>query len=163
VDLTQFLELFNPLPGNRYLEVATKTDEITKALYELTSSVDGELNLAIYNQDDIDETLKFPNANIQYIKNLKQPFRALPRDNDIVIFKDIFHLHLNPKIILNIAYKTLANAANIIIIQKNGLMNVEVIKKMLEEHEFRASNEINILEGYDLVMAKKMHMWGNGL
>ena len=26
-----------------------------------------------------------------------------------------------------------------------------------------APNDINIVDGYDLIMAKKMHMWGNGL
>ncbi|MDQ1245442.1 MAG: hypothetical protein QG565_1783, partial [Campylobacterota bacterium] len=35
--------------------------------------------------------------------------------------------------------------------------------KLLEEFEFRAPNEIDIVEGYDLIIAKKMHMWGNGL
>ena len=34
---------------------------------------------------------------------------------------------------------------------------------MLEEFEFRSSNEIDVLPEYDLVMAKKLHMWGNGL
>ena len=42
-------------------------------------------------------------------------------------------------------------------------MDVEQIKEYLIQHEFRAHNEIDLLEGYDLVMAKKMHMWGNGL
>lgn len=31
------------------------------------------------------------------------------------------------------------------------------------EYDFRAPNPIDIFEKYDLVMAKKMHMWGNGL
>ena len=36
-------------------------------------------------------------------------------------------------------------------------------KEMLEEFEFRSPNEIDVLPEYDLVMAKKLHMWGNGL
>jgi hypothetical protein len=47
--------------------------------------------------------------------------------------------------------------------EKKGVMDIEAIKTMLEEHEFRAPNEIDVIDGYDLVMAKKMHMWGNGL
>jgi len=47
--------------------------------------------------------------------------------------------------------------------EKKGLMNIEEIKQILEENEFRAANQIDVLEKYDLVMAKKMHMWGNGL
>jgi len=42
-------------------------------------------------------------------------------------------------------------------------MDIEAMKEMLEEFEFRAANDIDVVEGYDLVMAKKMHMWGNGL
>jgi len=35
--------------------------------------------------------------------------------------------------------------------------------ELFEEHEYRAPNHMNILEGYDIFMAKKLHMWGNGL
>jgi hypothetical protein len=42
-------------------------------------------------------------------------------------------------------------------------MDIEAVKTILEDHEFRAPNEIDIMEGYDLIMAKKMHMWGAGL
>jgi hypothetical protein len=37
------------------------------------------------------------------------------------------------------------------------------MKALLEEFEFRAINDIEIFDDYNLVMAKKMHMWGNGL
>ena len=163
MNLEQFLQLFNPLPGNHYLQVTTLPDETTKALCELMQSVDGEFALAVYDENDLDIESDFPNAKIQHVKNFKQPFRAIPRNHDIVIFKDFFHLHDNPKMMLKIAYTTLANTANIIIMQKKGTMDIEAIKALLEEYEFRAPNDIDVLEEYDLVMAKKMHMWGNGL
>ena len=163
MDLKQFLELFNPYPGNNYLQITDEVDETTDALYELVKSVDGVLNLVLYTSVDIDLSSRFPDANIQYIKNLKQPFRALPRTNDIVIFKDIFHKHENQKGILKIAYTTLANAADIIIMQKKESTNVNDILNILEEFEFRSQNQIDVLDEYDLVMAKKLHMWGNGL
>lgn len=162
-DLTQFLELFKPLPGNHYLQVTSTPDETTDALYEILDKVNGELSLAIYADQKIDYSSRFPDAKIQYIDNFKQPFRAIPRNHDIVIFKDFFHLHENPNMVLKIAYTTLANTANIIIMQEKGTMAFEQIKNLLEEFEFRASNEIDVLPEYDLVMAKKMHMWGNGL
>ena len=163
MDLQQFLKLLNPYPGNNYLQITDEVDEITDALYDVIKSVDGVLNLVIYSEEDIDLSDKYPDANIQYIKNLKQPFRALPRTNDIVIFKDIFHKHENQKGILKIAYTTLANAAHIIIMQKKQSSDVAALLKLLEEFEFRSQNSIDILEGYDLVMAKKLHMWGAGL
>jgi len=163
MDLKQFLELFNPYPGNNYLLITTKVDEITEKLYELMKSVDGVLNLVVYNEDELDLSLKFPTANIQYIKNFKQPFRALPRTNDIVIFQDVFHQHSNKNGILKIAYTTLANAAEIIIMQERDKMDIEETLNTLEEFEFRSQNYIDVLEEYDLVIAKKLHMWGNGL
>jgi len=163
MDLKQFLELFNPYPGNNYLQITDYADETTDALYSLMESVDGVLNLVIYSVAENDLQIKYPKANIQYIKNLKQPFRALPRTNDIVIFKDIFHKHENQKGILKIAYTTLANAAEIVIMQKKDTANVAEILNILEEYEFRSQNQIDVLDEYDLVMAKKLHMWGNGL
>jgi len=163
MDLKQFVELFNPYPGNNYLLVTTEIDEISDVLYELMQSVDGILNLVLYTSQEIDAKSKYPNANVQDIDNFKQPFRALPRSNDIVIFKDVFHKHENKKFILKTAYTTLANAADIIIMQEKGKMDIQTTLNTLENFEFRSQNSIDFLPHYDLVMAKKMHMWGNGL
>ena len=148
MNLEQFSQLFNPLPGNHFLQITTAKDEITKVLSLMLEGVDGELDLALYNEDNLD---------------FSKPFRAPARSNDMVIFKDTFHAHQNQKMILKIAYTSLANTADIIIMEKKGVMDIEAMKEMLEEFEFRAPNEIDIVEGYDLVMAKKMHMWGAGL
>ncbi len=160
--LEQFRKLFNPLPGNHYLYVTTEADDIAFLFDEMMQGVGGKFNLAIYSKSSL-YAEKLSSANIQYIQDFKEPFRALPRDHDIVVIKDILHAHQNQKMILKLAYTTLANTANIIIMEKKGVMDIEALKAMLEEHEFRAPNEIDIIEGYDLVMAKKMHMWGNGL
>ena len=148
MNLDQFLELFNPLPGNHYLQVATCEDEITKRLSSLIEDVDGEFKLVLYNDDNL---------------NLTQPFRAIPRDHDMVVIKDVYAKHKDKDMLIKLAYLTLANTANVIILEKKGLLDIDATKEHLEKLEFRAPNEIDILDGYDLVMAKKMHMWGNGL
>ncbi len=162
-DLKQFRELFNPLPGNHYLYVTLTPDDIATLFYEMMQQIGGGLNLAIYNKDSIEFASGLCDANIQHIKDFKTLFRAAPRNHDIVVLKDILYAHENPKALLKIAYTTLANTANIIIIEKKGVMDVEAMKALLEEHEFRSANEIDVIDGYDLVIAKKMHMWGNGL
>lgn len=148
LNLEKFRSLFNPLPGNHYLQVSTCRDEISDVLQELMDKVDGELNLVLYN----DENLK-----------LNQPFRAVPREHDNVILKDVFSIHENQDMLIKLSYLTLANTANIIIIEKKGLLDVEDIKSRLENLEFRSPNNIDMIDGYDLIIAKKMHMWGNGL
>lgn len=163
-DLKQFLELFNPLPGNHYIQVTTHTDETTDLLYELMQNVGGELRLAIYTEDSIEDIQnRYPDAKTQRITNFVHPFRALPRDNDLVILKDIFHLHQNKPTILKTAYTTLSNATELIIMQEKGTMDIEAMLELLEEYEFRSPNYIDVLENYDLIAARKMHMWGNGL
>jgi hypothetical protein len=163
-DLKQFLELFNPLPGNHYIQVTTQTDATTQALYELLQKVGGELRIAHFANDTVEEFQElFPEAKIQYINNFVNSFRALPRDHDRVVFKDIFHQHHRKDLLLKTAYTTLANTAEIIIMEKKGLIDVHAMMELLAENEFRAPNVIDVLPEYDLVMAKKMHMWGNGL
>ena len=161
--LTSFLELFQPLPGNKYLQVTSKPDETTEALQILLAEHDGELHLAHYTQNKQNFSHIPHETKVQTIESLNKPFRALPRDYDMIIFKDIFHLHTNPKGLIKIAYTALANTANIIIMEQKGTLNAEEIKELLEIFEFRAPNAIDLHPDYDLVMAKKMHMWGNGL
>ena len=147
-DLKQFLELFNPLPANQYLEICDKKDELTFALEKLLQKVDGELKIILYND-----------ANL----SLEKPFRATPREHDMVIIKNIYAKHQNQNMLLTLSYKTLAHTANIIIIEKKGVLDIEALKEKLELFEFRSANNIDIIKDYDLVIAKKMHMWGNGL
>ena len=163
MELKQFLELFNPLPGNHYIQVTDKIDETTFALQKIISEVNGEFHLALYTQEEPSIPKELKETKIQIINNLSKPFRALPRDNDMVIFKNILFQHTNPQLLLRIAYTTLANTANVIIMQEKGTMDTSATKEVLEKFEFRAANEIDILDEFDLVMAKKMHMWGNGL
>ena len=47
MNLKQFLELFNPYPGNSYLHISTQDNEISKELTKLMQSVDLEFNLIL--------------------------------------------------------------------------------------------------------------------
>jgi len=148
LNLERFKELFNPLPGNHYLEVTTIKDEISVLFQDMMDSVGGVFNLILYNEQNL---------------NFEQPFRAMPRDHDAVVLKDVISQHTNQDMLIKLSYLTLANTANIIILEKKGVIDVDKLKSKLESMEFRAPNAIDIIDGYDLVIAKKMHMWGNGL
>ena len=82
MNLEQFSQLFTPLPGNHYLEVCTKEDEVTKLLSSMMDKVDGELSVVLYDEQNL---------------NFSQPFRAMPREHDMVILKDVFSKHENQK------------------------------------------------------------------
>ena len=153
-------KLIHPLPGYSILHVSSNPDEIITTLVEMVEKVRGRLGLALYDHAEIsfNEMIK-----VQYVDDYNTLFRALPRDHDIVILHEVYAKHTQQEKILKSAYNTLANAAYIIIIEKKGVLDIAKLLEQLEAKEFRASNHIELLEGYDLVMAKKMHMWGNGL
>ncbi|SFV51080.1 hypothetical protein MNB_SM-7-120 [hydrothermal vent metagenome] len=156
--MQQFLELFHPLPGNSYLLVTTKLDGVADALYKKIKMVDGSFSIALYGEGE------FVDAKIEKIDSLLKPFKASPRDNDRVVFYDIFTKHTSQEMLLKLAYRTLANAAEVVIIEPKGILDTQKTYQLLEKMEFRASNRIDdILDGYDVFVAKKMHMWGNGL
>lgn len=162
-DLKQLREMFRPLPGNHYMLVCTGVDEVAFLFQDMMREVGGKLNIVLYTQDETDDASKLQDASVERVTDLSKLFRAMPRDHDTVLFKDVFSVHKDQKAMLRLAYLTLANTANIMIMEKKGSMDVSIVKEMLDEHEFRAPNDIDIVEGYDLVSAKKMHMWGNGL
>ena len=160
---SQFLELIQPQPGFKVLDVTAHADALTQAVVEhLKPFQQHRLSLALYPGEHIGfeagEALK-----IQEVPNYNLPFRALSRDNDIVIIRDVFHKHTQAERILKSIYTTLANTGDVIIITKTEEADVQAQLDILERLEFRSGNSIDILDGYTLVMAKKMHMWGNGL
>ena len=156
--MEQFLELFHPLPGNSYLLVTSKIDDVASALHAKTKAVDGNFSIALYGEGSYEA------AKIEHIDSLSKPFRALPRDNDRVIFYDIFTKHTAPQILLSLAYRTLANAAEVVIVEPKGALEASKMYELLEQKEFRAPNIIeDVFNEHDIFIAKKMHMWGNGL
>ena len=158
----QFLQLFLPQPGYKVLDVTSHADELTRIIETRIQPYDGRLSLAMYpGEHEAWEYSKTIEAHD--IVSFGKPFRALARDNDIVIIRDVLNRHEFPERILKIIYQTLANTGEIIIISKKGSVDIPLQLQMLEEFEFRAANSIDIFDKYDLVMAKKMHMWGNGL
>jgi hypothetical protein len=159
----QFLQLIHPQPGFKVLDITSHADMLTAAILEhLSPFPEHRLALSLYPGEhhifESGDSLK-----MHSVPNYSTPFRALPRDNDVVLIRDVLQQHAFRERMLKGIYTTLANTGDIIIISKKGSADIEEQKAMLEAAEFRASNSIDILEGYDLVMAKKMHMWGNGL
>ncbi len=153
-----FFELFKPVMGNRYLLVTTTVDDIANGLYEKIKEVDGKFFISIYGEGE------FNGAKVELIDSFSKPFKSPPRDKDSIVLYDVVSKHKIPKMLLKYSYTALANAAEIVIVEKKNSLDIEKIKKLLDECEFRAVNHIkDLLDGYDVITAKKMHMWGNGL
>jgi len=163
--LEKLLELFTPQPGYKILDVTSHTDVLSSMLLECLVPVQGRLALAQYPGMHAEPALREgAELLLQRVPDFTKIFRALPRDNDIVFLRDILQHHAQPERILGAVYTTLANAAEVIIVTENSTADTQAQLALLEKADFRAANVIEgMAEGVTVVMAKKMHMWGNGL
>ncbi|HEX5329351.1 hypothetical protein [Sulfuricurvum sp.] len=142
-----------------------------------TSHADGLIDEVCTHLEPFNATLDlslYPGEHSQYlspiiskvdtIKDFNSPIRSATRDYETIILQDILHLHSLPLKLLQLVYRSLENSAEVIIVQKCGAMETSEVEALLEKSEFRAANTIrDLIEGCDVIVAKKMHMWGNGL
>jgi hypothetical protein len=159
----QLLELIGDAPGLKVLEVTTHADALSAALAEHVRKCGGELAIAAYPGEHLRPE---PAEHLKYseIKHFRAPFKAAARDYEVIILNDILHLHAFQERLLKHAYQGLENSAILIVLQSRGTMPREEVEAMVEACEYRAVNTIeNLVEGTNATVAKKLHMWGNGM
>lgn len=160
--LEKFRHLFQWQPGYKVLDITSHSDEISQFILNRLEEVSGRLAVVQYpgkHQEIVGEG----ELKLQEVTSFDMPFRALPRDNDVVVIRDVLQHHSQLDNVLSIAYRTLANAGEIIVMTQKDTPISNTIYDALDKAEFRATNTIDIFDAYELIMAKKMHMWGNGL
>lgn len=160
-ETAQFLELLRPVPGYKVLDVTAHADALTLALAEFLSPVGGSVDAVLY--PGIHETVVHPRITCASVETFDRPFKAPARSYDVVIFRDILDRHRFAERMVRLGYTTLANAAVIIIVQRKGSLDGSGVMELLDRCEFRAANRVEIFADSDLFVARKMHMWGNGL
>jgi len=156
-------QLLHPTPHTKIMVVTSHLEGMIEELSSFLSLYEGVIDLSLFPG----EHQKFSHPcihKVHAIKDYKSPAGGVPRDYAAVIVQDVLHLHEIPLKFLQLIYRTLLNATEIIIVQKNGSMEIAKVEAMLDQAEFRAINTmIDLIDGYEVIVAKKMHMWGNGL
>ena len=113
------------------------------------------------------EDIKVKNDGIVVHKDFNDincdKFRLKTREYDFITISDLFDDCTNKQRFFKSCYHSLENSGHIIIIEHKSKNNIKEILELLDEVEFRVANSIDIFENYNLIMAKKLHMWGNGL
>lgn len=136
-NLELFLDLIKFYPNMQILELGKIDTEISKAITQKLKSGDSKKFL-------FDE----------YKENLVE---VNPRAFEYVVIYDIFDIDL-----VELAYHTLENSGDLIILLKKDSYDLWDLKERLSKRSFVAINDIELLENYDVLTAKKMHMWTRG-
>jgi len=144
-ELELFSSLFESHPNISILNIHNRCDDIKVGLENIVNSIGGTLKYKDIN--DIDQ----------------KRFRLTAREYEYVVVCDCLDKIEDMKRFIDQIYHSLENSAQIILIGKKEKSDPYSMLQILEEADFRAMNQIDIFENYHLVMAKKMHMWGNGL
>ncbi len=163
--MRKFTELFAAQPGFKILDITAHADGLTRTLVSALVPVGGRLSLVEYpGTHEAVAAEKGMTLQRQAVESYGKPFRALPRDNDVVFVRDVLHRHEQPERLLKSIYTTLGNAAEVVIVTRTDEADTEKQLEWLERVDFRAGNVIEgLAEGVTAVIGKKMHMWGNGL
>jgi len=153
--------LLHPTPHTKIMVVTSHLDSMAEELGSFLEPHQGLIDLSLFPGEH--QSLSTFHK-IFTIKDYKSPAGGVPRDYAAVIVQDVLHLHESPQKFLQLIYRTLLNASEIIIIQGNGSMNIAEVEALLDQVEFRAINTMtDLIEGHEVIVGKKMHMWGNGL
>lgn len=153
--------LLHPTPHTKIMVVTSHLDSMAEELGNFLAPYEGLIDVSLFPGDH--QSLSTFHKTFT-IKDYKSPAGGIPRDYACVIVQDVLHLHESPQKFLQLIYRTLLNASEIIIIQKNGSMSIAEVESLLDQVEFRAINAItDLIEGHEIIVGKKMHMWGAGL
>jgi len=144
-EIKEFSSLLEDAPALCLLNIFNNTNPILDILENKISKNEGTLDLKDIN-------------NISCEK-----FRLKSREFEYCILFDTISMCTNKEKFIQACYHSLENSAFIIVIEPKSNNNISEIIELLDVCEFRVANNIDIFKKYNLIMAKKLHMWGNGL
>lgn len=144
-EIELFKTLFQKTPNSALLHINNGCTKIQDILHDFTNEIDAKLTYKDFNTINLER------------------FRLTARDFEYVIVCDCLESIGDVDKFIKEIYHSLENSANIILISDKTKNNTLFMIDILDRNDFRATNSIDIFENYNLVMAKKMHMWGNGL
>ncbi len=144
-ELNLFKGLFQPFQNISILHINNGLEFLNPVIEEVVKGLEGDINF------------------INFIDESSAKLKASAREFEYIILSDILSYCPNRDKVIKVMYKALENSANIIILEKKSNDNLEEIKTLLDKTSFVAINDIDLFEDYNLITAKKLHMWGSGL
>jgi hypothetical protein len=136
-----FKSLFNFTPCISILNLNNNLNEITESLNNFVSPYDGEIT-----------TLK-----TEVLKELRVKVRRSNYDYAVIV--DTILNSEDKNHLMKIISIGIRDSGYIIILEKKD-KSLEDIYTLLEEFDYGAVSSIDIFDDYNLIMGKKLHMWG---
>ncbi len=154
-------ELLRATPHIKLTIITSVIDDTIVEVGDFIAPYDGLIDISLYEDGEIShKTIN----KISHIKSYSHPPFGVARDYAAAIVIDVLGIHQDRQKFLDSVYKILLNGCEIIIMQKQGSIDIESTLELLDSCEFRAVNYIaDLVDGYDVVVGKKLHMWGKGL
>lgn len=144
------LDIIRPSPQMKIMLIGNELDELVMLFGDFISAHNGDMNIYSYNE------AKYTHNAITKQSYIKEYPPSSSREYEYIIAKDV---PMDSKL-LKILYRSMENSAEIIVIHNSGYE----VEELLDSCEFRTPNSIfGIYNDYIVTVAKKLHMWGNGL
>jgi len=144
-EIEEFSSLLEDAPALCLLNIANGVNPLINILEEKINKNEGTLESKDLN-------------NITCEK-----FRLRSREFEYCILFDTITSCQEKEKFIKACYRSLENSAFIIVIEPKQSNNISEVIELLDLCEFRVASNIDIFDDYNLIMAKKLHMWGNGL
>ena len=161
--MTSFCDIFQTSPQMKIMVATSHADGLISQICTFLEPFNATVDISLYPGEHTQYVSPLI-GKIDTIKDFNSPVRSATRDYETIVLQDILHVHTLPQKLLQLIYRSLENSAEIIVVQSKGAMETSDVEALLEKSEFRAANTItDLIAGYDVIVAKKMHMWGNGL
>lgn len=144
--------LLHPTPHTKIMVVTSHWDQMSKEIGDFLADYEGLIDFSLFPGEHKDLSHSTFHKTFP-IKDYRSPAGGIPRDYATVIVQDVLHLHKSPHKFLELIYRTLLNASEIIIVQKKGSMSTTQIESLLDQAEFRAINAItDLIEGHEVIV-----------
>jgi len=164
--VTQLLEILDKKPGQRIVHFSNSSPVLTKYLQDFCQTIDTQYYL--YCTDDTwHETAKSYYVDATHMKivkfNLRRPRYLIQGIEYDYLITTLNFEEENKQDFLEKCYPIIRTGGNIIIIIPNSVVSErDEWQTVLEEQYYVSVNIIdNIFDDYDIVVAKRMHGWGD--
>lgn len=163
--INQLLSIIPNHPAQRIMQISDGGTELSDALKELVQKEEYEFLLAVTTEEAY-STLKErydgeEECSVKLINFKNRRYVSMAKSYNFLFVTATVPLELSNTFSKTV-HSHLVNAGNIIMfLPKNDLKVLESWKEILMENLYVAISTIDIFEEYEIVIAKKMHGWGD--